>query len=126
VGILGRLIGLGDKNTNKAETRASELRTFGFTPIRESIIIDEGVALIRKNEGKYRIEIAERYQSNISPRLFCARVHTYTHEHSAGDDMEEDDFLVLRIDRSGSSLSQVGNGMKGVHPTLEVLLHYES
>ena len=26
----------------------------------------------------------------------------------------------------GSSLFRVGNGMKGVHPTLEVFLHYES
>ncbi len=100
MGILGRLFGLGDKSTNKAETRASELCALGFTPISESTIIDEGVALIKKHEGIYRIEVAERYQSNISPRLFYARVHTYTHEHSAGDDMEEDDFLLLRTDQS--------------------------
>jgi hypothetical protein len=29
-------------------------------------------------------------------------------------------------DMLGSSLFQVGNGMKRVYPTLEVLLHYES
>lgn len=100
MGIPGRLFGLGDKSTNKAETRASELRALGFTPISESTIIDEGIELIRKHEGKYHIEIEERYQSNISPRFFYARVHTYTHEHSAGDDIEEDDFLILRTDRS--------------------------